>query len=324
MTVHLAEKTLSEIERKLRADQGAAFRRELGIAVQQCDDAFRAEEESPFRSHLGASILGRDCTRELWYNFRWVRKSRHIGRTLRLFNRGHLEEARFVALIRMCDWDIWQVDAKGKQFRISDFGGHYGSAIDGVIRGVPEFPNEPIMGEFKTHNDKNFQKLKKMGVAGAKPEHVVQMQQYMKYKKLRVCLYLAVNKNDDDLYAEFIYAEPELADQFTDRAGRIIFSDGPPPRAYENSASFGCKFCDFREVCFKGAGTEVNCRTCKQSQPQADGTWLCRRFKKVLDKDRQLAGCNVWEAIDGMVGVETTEVPVFGDAFGFGLLQGRE
>lgn len=327
MSIILADKSLAAIERALRADQGARFRTELGIAIQQCDDAFDGSEQSPFRSHLGASLLGRECYRELWYNFRWVKKSKHIGQTIRLFNRGHLEEARFVALIRMCGWQIWQVDKKGKQFRISDHGGHYGSAIDGVIKGIPEFPDEPVMGEFKTSNDKNFAKMKKMGVAGAKPEHVVQMRQYMKYMKLRACLYLVVNKNTDELYGEIIMASPEQAEMDTDKAGRIVFSQIPPERLYDNSASFGCKFCDFRDICFKGAGTEVNCRTCQYSEPLADGSWRCNNQKlksKTLSKADQLKGCNLWSPIDGMSSNEAPKLPVNLNAFGTGLLQRRE
>lgn len=324
MTVVLAEKTLAAIEKALRADQGAAYRRELGIAVQQCDDAFDPRESSPFRSHLGASIIGRDCPRELWYNFHWFKKSSHMGKTIRLFNRGHLEEARFVALLRMIGCEVFQIDSKGKQFRISYFGGHYGSAIDGVSKGVPDVPNEPVMCEFKTYNDKNFQKLKKNGVQSEKPEHYAQMQQYIKYFKLRHCLYLATNKNDDELYGEIIEADPENAERHVDRAEAVIFSDGPPPRAYANSASFTCKYCDYRGNCHKGEGPEVNCRTCQNARPQRDGTWKCVRFDKILSKDDQLKGCNVWELIHGSCTSNTTQLPDFSGAFNIQVLSGGE
>src|SRR5688572_4793950 len=62
----------------------------------------------PFRWHLGASIIGHECSRYLWFSFRWCARDEgeatkrdanshaNLGRKLRLFNRGHREEARFI------------------------------------------------------------------------------------------------------------------------------------------------------------------------------------------------------------------------------------
>jgi hypothetical protein len=34
--------------------------------------AYEAEAGDGFREHLGASLIGKDCERALWYDFRWV------------------------------------------------------------------------------------------------------------------------------------------------------------------------------------------------------------------------------------------------------------
>jgi hypothetical protein len=49
------------------------------------------------RPHLGASLIGKECARQLWYTFRWVSSTSHRGQLLRLFRTGHLEEARMVS-----------------------------------------------------------------------------------------------------------------------------------------------------------------------------------------------------------------------------------
>jgi len=59
------------------------------------------------RPHLGASMIGRRCPREVWYSFRWAYQVQHGGRLARLFNRGHEEEHRVVALLRAMDIDVW-------------------------------------------------------------------------------------------------------------------------------------------------------------------------------------------------------------------------
>lgn len=69
--------------------------------VKQIDkDVQVAESRKKGRTHLGASVLGRKCLRQIWYGWRWAHVVQHQGRLLRLFGRGHREEPQFVALLR--------------------------------------------------------------------------------------------------------------------------------------------------------------------------------------------------------------------------------
>ena len=54
--------------------------------------AYEAEAGDGFREHLGASVIGRECDRALWYEFRWITRAAQGGRMLRLFETGRLEE----------------------------------------------------------------------------------------------------------------------------------------------------------------------------------------------------------------------------------------
>ncbi len=47
--------------------------------------AYEADASNGFRSHLGASLIGKECERAIWFDFRWVTRARHPGRLLRLF-----------------------------------------------------------------------------------------------------------------------------------------------------------------------------------------------------------------------------------------------
>ncbi|HEX8349957.1 MAG TPA: hypothetical protein VF598_08335, partial [Hymenobacter sp.] len=98
MAVMLAVETMNKIDRMMYADQGAAFRVAQGQVMPHMKDAYRGEDGG-FRSHLGASVIGRECGRQIWYGWRWARKPKFQARMLRLFNRGHLEEARFIAAL---------------------------------------------------------------------------------------------------------------------------------------------------------------------------------------------------------------------------------
>ena len=319
MAIHIATKTLFAINKQIEQDQGAAFRQFEKAVFPHMSDAYRGAENNPHRQHLGASGIGKDCARAIWYSFRWFTKPHFDGRILRLFNRGHLEEARFIAMLLAIGVEVFQQDANGKQYRISDMGGHFGGSGDGVGIKVPDIPDGmPSLLEFKTHNDKSFTKLAGKsyskfvegvldpkapqvafdgeGVASAKYEHYVQMQVYMRKMNLNVGLYGAVNKNDDHIYLELVMPDPLLADQFIDRAKQIIRVHAEPPKKINNSPGwFECKYCDHRPVCHLGAVPERNCRTCHFIRARENGTWECiepKMPKDSLTEEQQMAGCS--------------------------------
>lgn len=295
--VSLAVKTLAAIENAISADQGGAYRQHLGNVLPHIGDAYRGEENG-FRSHLGASGIGKECGRAIWYGFRWYQKSKFGGRMLRLFNRGHLEEGRFIAALLTIGVQIYQQDEHGKQFKISDVGGHFGGSGDGVAVGIPDLPPEtPCLLEFKTHGDKSFTKLVQEGVRSAKFEHYVQMQMYMRKMGLAVALYGAVNKNDDTFHFEIVHLDTIIADQFVDRARTIILSSRPPKKLNESAGWYGCRFCDLKPVCHLGATPEKNCRTCANSEAREDGTWRCTFLEHTLTKEEQFVGCDHYEVL---------------------------
>lgn len=297
--MRIATKTLQAIDQELKKDQGAKWRGILRKTMGALEDAYNDKEES-HRSHMGASLMAKKCGRAIWYSFRWATKSQHEGRMVRLFNRGHLEEGRIVALLELIGATVWQMDENGKQFRISGSHGHYGGSGDGIAKGIPDLAtlDEACLLEFKTHNEKSFTKLKSEGVKYAKPEHWGQMQQYMEKFKLNNSLYIAVNKNTDELHAEIITLETEAAQQLVERADKLVWLQEAPSKIGNppSPGNFDCKFCDHRAVCHLGAQPDFNCRTCKSARPVegGNGLWFCDYWKVVIPKESQKHGCENW------------------------------
>src|SRR5208283_4628088 len=91
---------LVQITSDIDSDIGLSDERlRLRLASQirkDIEDYSQQAYSSGFRKHLGASDIGHQCERYLWYKFRWMCEPKFSGRMLRLFNRGHLEEARFI------------------------------------------------------------------------------------------------------------------------------------------------------------------------------------------------------------------------------------
>ena len=288
----LATKTLAAIDKALLIDQGNTYRGILRELMPLAEDAYESNAQ-PWRGHLGASLLGRECMRELWYSFHWSVHKRFEGRMVRLFNRGHLEEPRMVALLKMIGCTVWQFDQNGKQFRVSGYKNHSGGGIDAVIQGCPDLPpGTNALGEFKTHNSKSFEKLKQTGVLNAKWEHFVQMQTYMGKLELPYALYLAVNKDNDDLYGEIVQFDKTVFDRYQERAVTIVDAKSPPPKIMSASASWHkCKMCDYNGICNRNETPAINCRTCEFCEIGDNGTWHCQKTGTELAKATQMVGC---------------------------------
>jgi len=295
--MHVAKKTLALIEETMQADQGASFRGWLEQVIPHVGDAY-STDQFPFRSHLGASLIGGDCARQIFYSFHWATNTKHGGRMLRLFNRGHLEEARFIALLLMIGCEVYQQDENGNQFRVSGVEGHFGGSGDGVIVNVPDVePGVPLLGEFKTSAEKKFLEIKAKGLRVVKPEHYVQMQIYMSKMGYAGALYMIVNKNTDEIHAEIVTLDTNTANHYSQRAETIVWAHEPPAKIHESPGWWKCKFCDERPVCKLNAEPHRNCRTCKHSMPAPNKEWVCNNQMDTpaLSKDEQLAACINYE-----------------------------
>jgi len=113
-------------------------RQELAKQINKKIDEYAQETYyDGFRKHLGGSIIGDDCLRKIWYSFRWVKETLPEGRLLRLFNRGHLEEFRFVEYLRGIGFEVYEYS---KRLIFNHAAGQY--ELLGWFSGIPFGPGE--------------------------------------------------------------------------------------------------------------------------------------------------------------------------------------
>ncbi|MFC6441016.1 hypothetical protein [Bowmanella sp. JS7-9] len=243
---------------------------------------YAANDES-FRPHHGASQGGEPCLRKQWYSFRHVSKVVFDGRMLRLFARGHREEQFFVDDLRSIGLDVQNVDRAGNQFRlVCPDNKHIGGSCDGYFRAgfdIDVIPRGTIgLCEFKTFNAKSFKKLvDAQSVADVKPLHYAQMQLYMGWSKLGWCIYLAVCKDNDELYCEIVRFNQSDFMYHENNMIRVVAANEPPERITENKSDFSCRYCDRSDVCWEEQFTlNISCRTCVYAMAANDGSWRCQ------------------------------------------------
>jgi hypothetical protein len=261
------------------------------LTLAAIDAAGVAAADDGFRAHLGASIVGRKCSRALWYSFRWATPASFDARMLRLFARGQREEDVVAYLLRSAGIELHQVDSNtGQQFRFSDCGGHMGGSMDGAANKVPDAPKTWHVWENKTSGKKAFDDMVANGLKMSKPEHWAQVQMYMHWTGMTRALYTMVCKDDDRLHIERVDYDADAAIALIAKAQAIIDAPEPPERI-GGADYFECKWCDHYQTCHQTRAPAVNCRTCAHSTPEKDGTWSCAGTGDDLPVAKQKAGC---------------------------------
>lgn len=284
-----------------------------GVAVKLADEIKRqidlyAQEtydDGP-RKHLGASLIGHECTAYLWFLFRWAAHEKHSGRMQRLFQRGHLEEARYEEYLAGIGIKLSTIDPEtGKQYRVSGCGGHFGGSLDGIanIDGFAQkhlgftLPDD-ILAEFKTNGTgAAFQKLFTGKLPVAKYQHYAQTSVYGYKRGFTHVLYLNTCKNDDDMYVEVAKLDHGLGHAMEQRAEYVIRSPKRPMRCSDNPAFWLCKSCVFADICHNGAPPKVNCRSCRFAVPIEGAEWYCTSANGTIPQDFIPQGCGNHEAI---------------------------
>ena len=256
----------------------------VGFALLQLAEAQREDSR---RLHLGASEIGDECLRRIWYSFRWVSDGARDGRALRILRRGKAEEQQMLQDLRDLGWEV----LRGEDFRVSLASGHFGGTPDGVVRGVPAAPAKWHILELKTANDANWKKLAKLGVKEAQPAHYAQMQVYMLGREIDRALYLSINKNDDTVYEERVELNRIEATRLVERATRAIDRHTLPERISDDPDWFQCRMCRHHATCFEPKFPLRTCRTCLHVETFTPAGWRCTKHDRVLDEADQKTGC---------------------------------
>lgn len=243
-----------------------------------------------------------ECDRAVWYGLRWAAPPERLdGPRQRRFETGRREEDRLLDDLEAAGVAVVRLDpATGRQFAVTLAHGWLRGKMDGRAVGLPEAPKTEHVVETKSHNDRSFKELVKHappkgeGLRRAKPEHFTQCQLYMHATGLRRALYLAVNKNTDELYAERVEYDAEFALRVESRVARLAGTDRAPPRLHDdpaNKAAFACQWCPALALCHERAFARQNCRTCLSASFEDGAVVRCTLNDAVRSYDEQQAGC---------------------------------
>lgn len=209
------------------------------------------------RDYLGASELGNECDRALQFSyFNAPRDFEYSGRTLRIFQFGHVVEDLVIQWMGNAGFHMKTRGENGRQFEMSALGGRFKGHCDGVLMYGPKIDGVkyPCIWECKTMNTKKWQACKDKGVGYSHPDYLAQVALYQAYFQLTDnAVFTALNKDTCELYFELVPFNADIAQRASDRAVRIVNACEAGellPRAYPKRTFYKCRWCDWQTRCW--------------------------------------------------------------------------
>ena len=225
-----------------------------------------AQQDTTRRNYLGASLIGNECARQIYYEYNGYPRLLFEAETLMNFEDGHRTEDLTASRLRLVDGiELWTHDEKGEQFGFSAFEGKFSGHCDGVIRGLRQAPKTLHVWEAKCSAYKKFNEFKnakqkfgdKLALKNWNTNYFAQAQLYMHYLQIDrhyMTVALAGGRDYDSCRTEY---QPDIAQFYIDRADKIINAKEPPPKINDKPDFFLCRFCNFKEICHNAKNTST-------------------------------------------------------------------
>ena len=194
------------------------------------------------RDYIGASSIGSDCYRQIWYECKGyegggidpkLKRTFEIGKKLESLVLGWLEDAG-IPLVRT--W-VPVVDSSLNYFK-----GHIDSMIlkDGLSDAVLEI---------KTAKDSSFSQFESKGVKRWMPKYYAQVQSYMGMIGVNQAYIVVLNKDNSELLDERVEFDLEYYEGLRAKAQIIYEAVTIPPRVNGSPIWYQCKMCKFQKEC---------------------------------------------------------------------------
>lgn len=210
------------------------------------------------RNYVGASGIGKECARQIWYNYKGFSSKPIPSSGLFNIEDGYRTEELTANRLKMVDGiELVTHRKNGEQFGFSDLNNKFKGHCDGFIRGLIQAPKTEHVWECKSSGHKAFSAFKKakekFGDKNALKEwnytYYVQAQLYMHYFGMsRHYTTVALSGGRDYLSCRTEYKE-SIALKYIERAKGIINAVEPPKRIREEPDYYICKMCNFKEIC---------------------------------------------------------------------------
>jgi hypothetical protein len=204
----------------------------------------QSRDDKRTRDYIGASGIGAECLRQIWYEFKGyqaeevptkTRRTWAIGRHLEGLILDWLSEAG-VEIVRTWD-DLVSED-------MPFFKGH----LDSVwMKKGKAF----AIIEIKTAKDASYNIFVKKGLRTWNPQYYAQIQSYMGMSGIHTAYIVVLNKDSSDIADELVTFDEVFYQKLREKALMVSQAEVAPRKINGSPLWFQCKMCKFNKICHK-------------------------------------------------------------------------
>lgn len=204
----------------------------------------QSRDDKQTRDYIGASGIGADCLRQIWYEFKGyeaesvptkTRRTWAIGRHLESLILDWLSDAG-ITIVRQ--WADLQADG------MAYFKGHLDSVW--IKNGKPF-----AIIEIKTAKDASFNVFVKKGLRTWNPQYYAQIQSYMGMSGIHKAYIVVLNKDNSEIADELVEFDEAFYQTLKNKATMVANANVAPPKINGSPLWYQCKMCKFNKVCHK-------------------------------------------------------------------------
>lgn len=198
------------------------------------------------RNYIGASNIGSDCLRQLWYQYKGYEGIPLTAKQRRTFEIGRRLEGMVIQLLRDAGLHIATIWYDLSDPELDYFQGH----VDAVWCDKDSGEDKAII-EVKTAKDSSFKQFVNQGLKHWNKSYYAQLQAYMGMSEIFSAYILVLNKDNSDIFDELVTFDAEYYETLQFRARIIHEAKEAPCRVSNNPSWWLCKMCKFKEICHK-------------------------------------------------------------------------
>ena len=197
--------------------------------------------EDDARNYIGASSIGSDCLRQIWYQYKGVKAQSVPPKVRRTWDIGKRLEELVIQWVLYAGMVVERTNVTYHAINVPIFQGH----LDGLII----IGKKKSILEIKTAKDASFTIFVKKGLKSWNPQYYSQIQSYMGMSGIESAFVLVLNKDNSELYDEFVEFDPDHYESLEQKAIMIANAVVSPPRVNGSPLWYQCKICKFSKVC---------------------------------------------------------------------------
>ena len=204
-------------------------------------EAYQARDDDEARDYIGASSIGSECLRQIWFQFKGVQAQKVPTKFRRTWAIGKILEGLVVDWLVNAGVKIERCATTFHAKNVPSFRGH----IDAYIY----FGKKRSILEVKTAKDASFKIFDKKGLKVWNPQYYAQIQSYMGMSGDHSTYIIVLNKDNSEIADEYITFDKAYYDKLEDKALMIANAVVQPPRVNGSPLFYQCKMCKFNKTC---------------------------------------------------------------------------